>query len=217
MSRVPAADADPLPISALQHWAYCPRQCALIHLEQAFDDNVHTLRGQALHQRADDSGHNAVKGVRVVRALPLWHDALGLIGKADIVEFAPTGACYPVEYKLGNRSKSPAIAACDALQVAAQAMCLEHMTGRPVGEGAIFYAGSRRRQIVPVTSGLREQVEETIEKVRRMLDSRVLPPALLGEARRRCRHCSLQDRCMPQAQANDALAFERAHLFDTEP
>lgn len=214
MNPAAAADEEPLPISALQHWAYCPRQCGLIHLEQAFDDNVHTLRGQALHQRADESGYNAVKGVRVVRALPLWHDGLGLIGKADIVEFSPSGAAYPVEYKLGSRSKSPEIAACDALQLAAQAMCLEQMTGKPVGEGAVFYAGSRRRQVVPITDALRDQVAQTAASVRHMLRSSHLPPPLTGALMRRCRQCSLQERCLPQARSDDALAAERQHLFD---
>ena len=76
---------DFIPLSALQHWQYCPRQCGLIHLEQVFDDNVHTLRGQAVHARADQPGVETAKGVRVERALPLWNDALGLIGKADVV------------------------------------------------------------------------------------------------------------------------------------
>ena len=135
-----------LPISALQHWAYCPRQCGLIHLEQVFDDNVYTLRGQAVHAKADQPGVETAKGVRVERALPLWHDELGLIGKSDVVEFLPDGTPYPVEYKHGTRRKAGFIAACDELQLAAQALCLEEMTGRPVEEGALFYASSKRRR-----------------------------------------------------------------------
>ena len=101
-------DLDPIPLSALQHWAYCPRQCGLIHLEQAFDDNLHTLRGNAVHRQVDQPGVETTKGLRVERALPLWHDQLGLIGKADAVEFSPTGEPYPVEYKQGSRNKAAA-------------------------------------------------------------------------------------------------------------
>ena len=102
---------DPLPLSALQHWAYCPRQCALIHVEQAFDENLHTLRGRAVHATVDHPGFETRAGVRAVRALPLWSERLGLIGKADVVEFDAKGTPYPVEYKHGPRRKSPRIAA----------------------------------------------------------------------------------------------------------
>ena len=99
-------DPDPITLSALQHWAYCPRQCGLIHLEQAFDDNLHTLRGQAVHATVDQPGVEVRAGLRIERALPLWSDALGLIGKADVVEFEPDGTPYPVEYKHGSRHKA---------------------------------------------------------------------------------------------------------------
>ena len=129
---------DQISLSALQHWHYCPRQCGLIHLEQVFDDNIHTLRGQAEHAKADQPGVETAKGRRVERALPLWHDELGLVGKSDVVEFWPGGLPYPVEYKHGSRHKAADIAACDDIQLAAQAMCLEAMTGKAVNEGAIF-------------------------------------------------------------------------------
>ena len=151
-------DLDPLPLSALQHWAYCPRQCGLIHLEQAFDDNLHTLRGQAVHSTVDKPGVEVRAGLRVERALPLWSDALGLIGKADVVEFEPDGTPYPVEYKHGSRNKAADIAACDDVQLAAQALCLEEMTGRAVCEGAIYYASSKRRRVVSIGEALRAQV-----------------------------------------------------------
>ena len=118
------SDTDPIPIAALQHWAYCPRQCGLIHLEGAFDENVHTLRGQAVHGATDRPGVELRRGLRVERALPLWSERLGLIGKADVVEFEPDGTPYPVEYKHGSRNKAADIAACDDVQVAAQAVCL---------------------------------------------------------------------------------------------
>jgi CRISPR-associated exonuclease Cas4 len=207
---------DPLPLSALQHWAYCPRQCGLIHLEQAFDDNVHTLRGHAAHARADQPGTTREVGVRVERALPLWHDGLGLVGKADVVEFLPSGAPYPVEYKHGSRHKAPAIAACDDLQLAAQAMCLEDMTGHSVPEGALFYASSKRRRVVTITAELRLAVEATTRAVRQMLSCGELPPALEGDAAAlRCKGCSLKDRCLPEA-VPAVLRRMRAHLFDPD-
>jgi len=205
-----------VPLSALQHWQYCPRQCGLIHLEQVFDDNIHTLRGQAVHARADQPGVETAKGVRVERALPLWHDALGLIGKSDVVEFLAGGVPYPVEYKHGSRNKAADIAACDDIQLAAQALCLEAMTGRPVNEGALYYATSKRRRVVPITVQLRSEVVQTAEAIRQMLASGRLPPPLCADqAARRCKACSLQDRCQPQA-THLGLKAARAALFDPD-
>ena len=207
---------DPIPLSALQHWQYCPRQCGLIHLEQVFDDNVHTLRGQAVHAKADQPGVETANGVRVERALPLWHDVLGLIGKSDVVEFLAGGVPYPVEYKHGSRNKAADIAACDDIQLAAQALCLEAMTGKPVNEGALYYATSKRRRVVPITATLRSDVVQTAEAIRQMLASGKLPPPLIGEqALRRCKACSLQERCQPQA-THAGLMSARAALFDPD-
>ena len=207
---------ESIPLSALQHWQYCPRQCGLIHLEQVFDDNEHTLRGQAVHARADQPGVETAKGVRVERALPLWHDALGLIGKADVVEFLAGGVPYPVEYKHGSRNKAADIAACDDLQLAAQALCLESMLGKPVNEGALYYASSKRRRVVPITAQLRDDVARTANAVRQMLASGQLPPPLVAEqAAKRCKACSLIDRCQPHA-THAGVAAARAALFDPD-
>jgi len=208
---------DAIPLSALQHWAYCPRQCALIHIEQVFDDNLHTLRGNALHERVDQPGLQTERGRRVERALPLWHDGLGLIGKADAVEFLPDGSPYPVEYKQGSRNKAAGIAACDDLQLAAQALCLESMTGHAVPEGAIFYASSKRRRIVPITDELREQVLGARLAVAALIASGRLPPPLAAEAAaQRCKSCSLLDRCQPAASQSPALAHAKRHLFEPD-
>ena len=195
-------DIDPLPLSALQHWAYCPRQCGLIHLEQAFDDRVHTLRGQAVHRQVDDPGLEFRRGFRVERALPVWNDTPCLIGKADVVEFAPDGTPYPVEYKHGSRHKAADIAACDDLQLAAQALCLEEMTGRAVPEGALFYASSKRRRVVAVDAALLQRVADTSAEVRAMLAAARLPPPTPDL--RRCRGCSLRERCQVEALARIA-------------
>lgn len=206
---------DPIAISALQHWCYCPRQCALIHQEQAFAENVHTLRGQAVHARADTPGLEIRPGLRVERALPIWSDRLGLIGKTDVVEFAPDGTPYPVEYKHGSRNKAAHIAACDDLQLTAQALCLEEMTGKQVVEGALYYASSRRRREVSISPVLREQVKAAVTAVRRMLQGSQMPPPINDD---RCGACSLIDLCQPHAIASlqQHIQAERSRLFDPE-
>lgn len=204
--------ADPLPISALQHWSYCPRQCGLIHLEQAFAENLYTLRGRAVHSAVDTPGFEARAGVRVERALPLACERLGLTGKADVVEFLPDGTPYPVEYKHGRTVKAQH--GHDALQLAAQALCLEEMTGRAVPEGALFYASSKRRVRVPVDAALRAGVDYAVREVRTMLVAGTLPPPV-NDAR--CRACSLVDLCQPQAlAATEAQRRLRTALFDPE-
>ena|SRR5450830_28535 len=209
-------EPEKIPLSALQHWRYCPRQCGLIHLEQVFDENIYTLRGQALHAKVDQPGVETAKGVRVERALPLWHDEIGLLGKSDVVEFLAGGVPYPVEYKHGSRNKAADIAACDDLQLAAQALCLQAMTGKTVNEGALYYATSKRRRVVEITDELRADVAQTADAIRHMLACGELPPPLVAEqAIKRCKACSLQERCQPQATHAGVLAA-RAALFDPD-
>lgn len=203
-------EADPVPLSALQHWTYCPRQCGLIHLEQAFADNLHTARGQAVHHLVDTPGYEIKSGVRVERALPVWCDRLNLIGKADLVEFHPDGTAYPVEFKHGARRQK----LHDDIQLAAQALCLEEMLGHPVPKGAIFHASSHRRREVVITPELRRLVEETAAAIRAMLSSGKLPPPV-NDAR--CRECSLKDICQPEALAGRARQQQqRQSLLDPE-
>ena len=202
-------ETDPIPLSALQHWAYCPRQCGLIHLEQAFADNIHTARGQAVHRLVDTPGYEMQAGVKVERALPLWCDRLGLIGKADLVEFHPDGRIFPVEFKYGRRRQKHH----DDVQLAAQALCLEEMLGQPVTHGAIYHASSRRRREVAITPELRRLVMETADAIRAMLASGRLPPPV-NDAR--CRECSLNEICEPAALAAKDMQTElRADLFRT--
>ncbi len=198
------ATDDPIPLSALQHWAYCPRQCGLIHLEQTFEDNIHTARGQAVHHLVDAPGYEMKAGVKVERSLPLWSDRLGLIGKADLVEFHPDGTAFPVEFKHGRKRQK----VHDDIQLAAQAMCLEEMLGRAVPRGAIYHASSRRRREVTFTPELRQLVEATAATIRAMLASGVLPPPANDG---RCRECSLKEICQPEALAGQErqLALRR--------
>lgn len=201
---------DPIPISALQHWCYCPRQCALIHQEQAFADNVHTARGHAVHRLVDLPGDTLASGVKIERALPLWSERLGLIGRADVVEVHPDGTRFPVEFKHGRKRR----ALHDDLQLAAQALCLEEMLGRPVTKGAIYHASSRRRREVEIGPMLREQVAATAEAIRAMLTAERLPPPA-NDAR--CPACSLIEICQPDLVAayTDRVA-KLGDLYDTE-
>jgi len=184
--------AEPVPISALQHYSYCPRQCALIHQEQSFEDNEFTLRGRRAHRRVDSGEISLEEGVRVLRALPLYSERLGLVGKADVVEFLPDGTPYPVEYKQGRRHKREH----DDLQLTAQAICLEEMTGREVKEGAIYHHRSKRRRVVIFTPELRSRVVEITAAIRAMLASGRLPPPVDDPAL--CRACSLAEVCQPE-------------------
>lgn len=176
-------------ISALEHWSYCPRQCALIHVEQTFDENLYTLRGQAVHKRVDEPESEVMDGVRVERAVPLWSRRLGLIGKADVVEFHGDTP-YPVEYKHGPRREREH----DDLQVCAQAMCLEEMTGLSVPRGAIYHHSSRRRREVVFDEHLRARVTEAVTAIRAMFSAKALPEPVNDK---RCERCSLQESCMP--------------------
>jgi len=201
---------DPIPLSALQHWSYCQRQCCLIHAEQAFAENLHTLRGQAVHARTDEPGVETRPGLRVARAVPLWCERLGLVGKSDVVEFLADGTPYPVEYKHGKKREKRH----DDLQLAAQALCLEEMTGRAVPMGAIYHASSHARREVAITAELREVVAACVLEVRAALAAGKLPPPVNDK---RCRECSLADLCQPEALAHRERQVRlAAGLFSTD-
>ncbi|MCP9470546.1 MAG: CRISPR-associated protein Cas4 [Nitrospira sp.] len=186
-------------VSALNQYAYCPRRCALIYAEQTFDDNVYTMRGRDLHERTDQPTESGwEEGVRIERALPLWSKRLGLIGKADVVELHGDTP-YPVEYKSGPKRRFEN----DDLQVCAQALCLEEMTGKEVPRGAIYHHSSRRRREVIFTPELRRRVEEAIVNIRQLLARGTLPPPVND---RRCEHCSLIETCMPSVIGEQARA-----------
>lgn len=178
-----------VPISALEHYSYCPRQAALIHLEAVWDENLYTLKGRFVHEQADEPGEEYREGVRVERSLPLWSRRFGLVGRADIVEFHGSTP-YPVDYKHGPRRQKEH----DDLQLCAQAVCLEEMTGESVPRGAIFHATSQHRREVELDEGLRRRLQETVADLRRLLRQTALPPPP-NDAR--CRNCSLHSSCLP--------------------
>lgn len=200
-------DDDLIPISALEHFSYCPRQCGLIHLEQVWDENLHTTRGDIVHEHVDEVGHESRPGTRLEFAMPLWSDCLGLVGRADLVEFND-GIAYPVEYKSGHRRKW----GHEAIQVCAQAICLEEMLGTPVPKGSIYYHGSHARREIRFEAALRELVTSTTLSVRTMLLEQGLPSPI---ADARCRQCSLRDACLPVALSRSARTrYWKAARFD---
>lgn len=195
-------------ISALEHYSYCPRQCALIHVEQVFDENLYTLRGRRVHERADNPESRLEENVRVERGLPLFSERLGLVGKGDVVEVHLNGTPYPVEYKSGARREKRH----DDLQLCAQAMCLEEMLERDVPHGVIYHYASRRRRKVEFDAELRSLTEETILAVRELLITATVPPPV---ADTRCPKCSLFDACMPFTLAGMSGKTDgMASLFD---
>lgn len=177
-------------ISAIEHYSYCPRQCALIHVERIFDENLFTLRGSMAHQRADEPSEEISGGIVEERGLPIWSERYGLYGKADVVEFHPDGSICPVDYKHGPKRQS----VHDELQLCAQAMCLEEMLDRSVLHGAIYSSSSHARREVEFTPLLREKTLEAVEAIREMCGANGLPPPV-NDAR--CPNCSLVVACMP--------------------
>ena len=199
------AEDQLLPLSALQHLMFCDRQCALIHLEGAWDDNRLTVEGRILHERVHDGGDASRGDVRIVRGLRLRSLRLGLVGQADVVEFhcRPGGVRHPfhVEYKRGR----PKPDICDEVQLCAQALCLEEMIGVTIPEGAIFYGQPRRRHEVALTSALRGQTESAAARLHKLLDTRRTPGAAY-EAK--CDNCSLLNLCMPRVAARGKSAMQ---------
>lgn len=184
---------ESLPISALQHWLFCPRQCALIHVERLWEENRLTAEGRLLHERADEGRPESRDGVRVIRSVQIGSVAEGLHGVADVVQMRGPDP-YPVEYKRGR----PKAHRADEVQLCAQALCLEEMTGRAVPEGALFYGQRRRHTLVAMDADLRTLTRHIASEVRGAIAAGTLPPPVF-EARR-CGACSLVDLCRPKGR-----------------
>ncbi len=201
------SEDDLLPLSALQHLAFCERQCALIHLEQQWAENRLTAEGRQLHERVHEQESESRGDTRIVRALRIRSLRLGLIGVADVVEFhhQPDGTDlpFPVEYKRGR----PKPNRCDEVQLCAQAMCVEEMLATTVSSGAIFYGQPRRRLEVSFGAGLRDETETLAERLHTLRQSGRTPPPVYEK--KKCDHCSLQAICLPKVACNRASAYLR--------
>jgi CRISPR-associated exonuclease Cas4 len=183
-------ESDTVLISALNQYVFCPRRCALMHIEGIWSDNQHTVTGTLLHDHADAPGYESDGDVTVLRAVPLYSTRHGLAGKADIIELR-NGEPTPVEYKKGRRRRFDN----DDIQLCAQAFCLEEMFACEVPAGYIYHAASHRRREVLFDWRLREATLEAISAVRRLLAEGRVPPAVLAP---RCDGCSLRHICLPE-------------------
>lgn len=201
-----------LPLSALQHLLYCPRQTALIHLEQAWAENRFTAEGKVLHQRAHEGPDESRPGVRITRSLPVRSLVLGLSGLCDVVEFHNDGTVLPVEYKRGKPKSHRA----DEVQLCAQALCLEEMLAISIREGALFYGKRQRRTPIPFDPELRALTQDTANQLHRLIAEGATPSASYHPSK--CDSCSLLDHCRPKSlrfKRGAAAWFERQlHQID---
>ncbi len=217
------AEDDLIPLSAIQHLLFCERQCALIHVERLWAENLFTAQGNALHEKAHTGKPETRDGVRITRGLPLQSFSLGLSGQADVIEWEPPAEqrvgrkklidvlqdstaeqrsqwrVTPVEYKRGKPKKND----CDRVQLCAQAMCLEEMLGISIPRGQLFYGEKRRRVDVDCDSEIRDVTRSAAERLHEIIDN-ALTPAAIRE--KKCDTCSLFHLCLPEATSNSKSA-----------
>ena len=199
-NRNPPTDPpEPLPLSLLNDFLYCPRRAALKVVEGWRSANEHTNRGEVVHEHSDLAGYEVVKDATLLRALPVWSARLGLNGKCDIIEQRPDGSLFPVEFKTGRRRRWEN----DDAQLCAQALCLEEMFGNPIPRGAIFHAESKRRREVEFTVELRIRTETAVAQLHELLARNEVPSAVFKPA---CEECSLYAICLPKATCAESRA-----------
>lgn len=187
------SEEDLIQLSSLQHYAFCKRQCALIHIEMVWEENVLTAEGRVMHENVDLVRTESRGDLKIQYGLPIRSLKLGLIGKADVVEFHKSGTMwlpYPVEYKHGGPKKN----LCDKIQLCAQAICLEEMMSLEIKEGALFYGKTRKRLEVAFDDFLRNETEKAAKEVRTLIENGTTPPA---EFSPKCNQCSLFNLCLP--------------------
>jgi CRISPR-associated exonuclease Cas4 len=222
------SDDDLFMLSGIQHFAFCERQWALIHIEQQWQENLLTFNGRDMHERADDPFFTEFRGaVLISRAVPLLSRRLGLYGKADVVEFHKTAPGetkgvtlpgreglwmpYPVEYKYGQPKEDDR----DIVQLCAQAFCLEEMLEVSIENGALFYGKTRRRQTVVFDDEIRRRVTELAERMHEMFQKGITPPAQYKAV---CDSCSLLEVCLPKLKGKaDAVAGYLRKAMAEEP
>lgn len=206
------AETDLLPLSGLQHLAFCPRQCALIHIEGVWSESRLTAEGHAMHRRVDEREHETRGNVRREFGLRIRSLALGLIGIADCVEFRRETSDwmpFPVEYKRGSpKGDNP----CDRVQLCAQAICLEEMCSCAIGAGALFYGETRQREDVAFDPSLRILTADLARRFHALVAAGITPPPVYGPY---CRSCSLQGDCRPRLVSSGRSAQSYLHRFLT--
>lgn len=202
---------DFIMISALQHYVYCPRQCGLIHVDDAWNENVFTVRGNILHEKVDTDTYETRGTIKTVRGLRIHSFQYGIVGRCDVVEFSETKTgktVMPVEFKSGEPKEDIS----DKVQLCAQAFCLEEMLGTKIPQGAFFYGKIRRRNIIEIDNELRMETKSIISAVREIVSTKKIPTADYSP---KCRNCSLQDICQPKAMNKKKLELYMKGLYET--
>lgn len=208
------SEEDYIHVNALQHYVFCPRQCGLIYIEDLWQENLYTVRGNLLHEKVDSDTYESRGGVKTVRGLSIHSRRLGLTGRCDVVEFRQGAGnklqAVPVEFKAGKPKQDHS----DEVQLCAQALCLEEMLNTTVRRGMFFYGRIRRRVAVEINGTLREGTERIIRETHKLITSRRVPTLttllqLTGKTQsqfmKRCQRCSLQDACQPKAMRERTL------------
>jgi len=201
-------DSSSIPLSLLNDYLFCRRRAGLKLIENERGSNVHTAEGDVVHDRVDTPGYHVLRGVTILRALPVWSDSMGLSGICDVVERHPDGSLVPVEFKKSRQKTF----LNDDVQVCAQGLCIEECMGVAVRRGAIFFSGSKLRRDVELDEGLRALTRRTVEALHRLCERDAeLPPA---ELKRACEGCSLVELCLPAAARfkHGAQAWFARHL-----
>lgn len=225
---------DFIMISALQHYVYCPRQCALIHVEDAWSENLFTVRGNILHEKVDTDTYETRGALKTIRGLRIHSFKYGIVGRCDVVEFRQRNKkrshselvseskgnetlnqvqgdemeVLPVEFKSGKPKEDVS----DKVQLCAQVFCLEEMLNTKISKAAFFYGKIRRRNIIDIDEELRRQTESIISSVREIVSKKIIPSAVY-EAK--CRNCSLINICQPKAMNKRKLQNYMEGLYST--
>lgn len=213
-------ESDYLLLSGIQHFQFCERQWALIHIEHEWEENVLTIEGNHLHEKADDPFiREKRRDILYVRGLPVHSSALGITGICDVVEFHEdengvplqsekgTYIPKPVEYKRGKAKQDQS----DIMQLTAQAMCLEDMLMHPVTEGYIYYHETRRRIEVEITEELKKQVQQTIDRMHQYYSNKHTPRVKTGK---HCKSCSLRHICLPELLTKESVDTYMRRMLD---
>lgn len=216
------AEEDYLMISGIQHFKFCRRQWALIHIEQQWAENEHTVIGELMHKKAHDPYLTEKrKDAIIARALPVASREMGVTGECDVVEFhrCEDGirlhghrglfSVYPIEYKKGK----PKATEEDQLQLTAQAMCLEEMFSTQIMEGALFYGKTKRREVVEITEALRREVKETFLEMHQYYERKYTPKVKMSKG---CNRCSLKEICMPRLEKTISVEKYISQVFQEE-
>lgn len=221
------SEEDMLMLSGIQHYMFCPRQWAIIHLAQDWEDNRLTIEGQLLHQNVDNPFYRQKCGDTIVlRSVHIASPTLGLYGLTDAVELTPSETsantiCHPkypgfwnlmpVEYKHGKQKPTP----CDEVQLAAQVICLEEMHHIHINYGALFYNETRQREIISIDKDLRDLTADCARQMHQIFESQIMPQPKYSS---QCKHCSLKDICLPEiGDRQKVSAYLKKNLYEETP